>query len=398
MNLPNWRVLPLLVLLNCIGLSSLFSQSVVINEVMVDGGTCDGSCNPNVAEWIELYNSGSTVIDLGCWAMTDGDFAITFPAGTSIPPSGYLTIGGAANEASAPDLNWGTCGCANYYGTGGLGTLTNGGEQIALFDDTGAWVDGIFWSGGQGLPSLGNSAPPMGGCAGQSLDLPASSDSNWESHPTDGGNDCTLARVFDGGSSWEVRCTTAKSFGASNGTVLPAIFAKELTAESNGLDVELSWSTLSEIDFNRFEVERKLMDEASFVTLANLPGLGLDEGQDYSFVDLGLMPGRYVYRLKMVDMDGGLSYSKVETANVGDAYQLPPSLYPNPSQGSVFIDLTDFDQVDFRLFDLAGKPVFQEVLSGRTVQSLPLEDLPTGLYFYQVKVEAKQFSGKLILR
>lgn len=393
-----WRFSSLLLFLTSIGLGSVSGQCIVINEIMVDGASCDGSCNPNVAEWVELYNPCSTTVNLDCWAMTDGDFALTFPPGTSIPPNSYLTIGGAANEATAPDLNWGTCGCVNYYGTGGLGTFTNGGEQIALFDATGAWVDGLFWSGGQGLPAVGNSAPPMGSCTGQSVTLPASSDPNWESHSTDGGNDCTLARVFDGSGSWEVRCTTGKSFGASNGTVLPAVFAKELEAIAQDQDVALSWSTAEEIDFNRFEVERKLIEASSFKRITLLPGLGQTGGNDYHFTDQGLALGRYLYRLKLVDLDGGITYSNVATAAIGDAFKTAPSLYPNPSEGQFSIDLQDFETVQFQLVDLTGKMVWQDDLAGKTVQQLTLDHLPKGLYYYLIADGNLQFTGKLMLQ
>jgi hypothetical protein len=67
---------------------------VVINEVMANAaGGFDGASSPNTAEWVELYNTCNSTIDLSCWVMTDGDFTVTFPAGTTIGPYGFLTIG-----------------------------------------------------------------------------------------------------------------------------------------------------------------------------------------------------------------------------------------------------------------------------------------------------------------
>src|SRR5262245_23391611 len=57
---------------------------VVISEIMYDpGGPVDNG------EWIELYNTGSTSIDIGGWQVGDSpsnQFATAFPSGTIIQP------------------------------------------------------------------------------------------------------------------------------------------------------------------------------------------------------------------------------------------------------------------------------------------------------------------------
>lgn len=111
---------------------------------MIDGTTCDDSCNPNTAEWVELYNTCPYPVDISCWVLCDGDWAMTFPPGTVVGANDWLTIGGAANESFSPDIDWGTPGLSNYYGSGGLGTFTNSGEQVALFDASGVFIDGVI--------------------------------------------------------------------------------------------------------------------------------------------------------------------------------------------------------------------------------------------------------------
>ncbi|MFN5294655.1 MAG: hypothetical protein ACK5BL_03930, partial [Flavobacteriales bacterium] len=62
-----------------------FAQCLVINEIMINAaGDCDGSCAPESAEWIELYNTCATAVDASCFVLTDGDFAVTLPPGTFI--------------------------------------------------------------------------------------------------------------------------------------------------------------------------------------------------------------------------------------------------------------------------------------------------------------------------
>ena len=112
-------------------------QCIVINEIMVDGGTCDGSCNPNTSEWVELYNTCPYDVDISCYIICDGDWTYVIPEGTTLTANSHITIGGATNESTSPDLDWST---ANYSGTGGIGTFTNSAEQLALFDNTGTMI------------------------------------------------------------------------------------------------------------------------------------------------------------------------------------------------------------------------------------------------------------------
>src|SRR3954470_5668727 len=65
--------------------------NVVINEIHY---------NPDVktepAEFIELYNTGSSAVDVGGWTLDSG-VHFTIPAGTNMPAGSYLVI--AANPA-----------------------------------------------------------------------------------------------------------------------------------------------------------------------------------------------------------------------------------------------------------------------------------------------------------
>lgn len=78
-------------------------------------------------EFVELHNRGSTAAVVGGWKFTDG-ISFTLPAGTSIPPGGYLVV--ARDRSSLlkhhPDLS-----PANVVGDY-KGTLARGGETLTL--------------------------------------------------------------------------------------------------------------------------------------------------------------------------------------------------------------------------------------------------------------------------
>ncbi len=156
------------------GLSQLMtSQCVVINEVLINAsGECDGNCVPNTAEWLELYNTCDSPVNIGCYVITDGDFSITFPSGTTILPNGYLVVG-SSNSVAVVDVDWSSCNCTSGP-NGEVGIFTNGNEQIALANASGQIIDGIYWGNGQFSQTPSFTTDPLFGCASQTIQLSAS--------------------------------------------------------------------------------------------------------------------------------------------------------------------------------------------------------------------------------
>ncbi|MEM7383338.1 MAG: lamin tail domain-containing protein, partial [Verrucomicrobiota bacterium] len=71
-------------------------------------------------EWVELFNGGEESVDLVGWSLEDGA-RYEFPAGTTLPAGGYVVV---------DDLK---------------GTLSNGGERLALIDAGGNTVDEVMY-------------------------------------------------------------------------------------------------------------------------------------------------------------------------------------------------------------------------------------------------------------
>lgn len=188
---------------------TLAAQCIVINEVMINGpGSNDGQNSPNTEEWIELYNTCTSPIDIGCYVLTDGDYGVTIPSGTILQPGAYFTIG-SINAGFDVDLDVANCGCA---GGTNVGVLTNGDEQMLLFDDTYNLADGVIWGAGQMPVNFYQVA--YAGCVGQNFNL--TTDDALEVLPTGGGQGCVLHRACDGSMDWEEDCTGGTP-GASNG-------------------------------------------------------------------------------------------------------------------------------------------------------------------------------------
>lgn len=173
--LKNWNVFVAFACINLMGLipGSSSAQCIIINEVLINAaGACDGSCVPNTAEWIELYNTCGNAVNIGCFVLTDGDFSVTLPANTTLAPGDYLVIG-SNNSGVNMDVNLSSCNCITGA-AGEIGIFTNGSEQIALANASGQIIDGIFWGNGQFNQTPNFTTDAMFGCGSHTITLSAS--------------------------------------------------------------------------------------------------------------------------------------------------------------------------------------------------------------------------------
>jgi hypothetical protein len=107
------------------------------------------------------------------------------------------------------------------------------------------------------------------------------------------------------------------------------------TGQWEGPNARLDWSTASELNNERFEIERSL-DQATWATIGTRPGSGTtSQTRNYAFVDADVPPGaRVFYRIRQVDLDGRSSVSNVVAL---DRTGAPTganavAIYPNPFQ------------------------------------------------------------------
>src|SRR5688572_29699664 len=125
----------LFTLLVCLSPLLAKAQTIIINELMYD--TASHGTNE---EWIELYNAGTTTVNLAGWKFTKG---VDFTFGSFIMPAGTYAVV-AANRAlfnSAHPTVDGDILTGNW-----VGTLANGGEALSLEDAAGNTIDEITYA------------------------------------------------------------------------------------------------------------------------------------------------------------------------------------------------------------------------------------------------------------
>ncbi len=107
-------------------------------------------------------------------------------------------------------------------------------------------------------------------------------------------------------------------------------------------EVELTWATASEENFDYFALERST-DGQHFKEIAQIQGMGDSfTRQDYRFTDEFPMQGRAYYRLRSVDFDG---YTEVFDYVMVEVKGVPADLqvYPNPVTNGAFSIKTNFE-------------------------------------------------------
>lgn len=139
-----------------------------INEFMASNNSAVMDPFGEYDDWVEIYNAGSTVVDLAGYSLSDDlsnptKYVIPATQGeTKIQPGGFLVIWCDSQTAQGP-LHAGF-------------NLSGGGESIGLFRSDQTAVDSLTYSAQQSDRSMGR--VPDGSSNWQSLTYPSPGASN----------------------------------------------------------------------------------------------------------------------------------------------------------------------------------------------------------------------------
>ena len=172
-------------------------------------------------------------------------------------------------------------------------------------------------------------------------------------------------------------------------------------------EVQLLWSTASELNNQGFEIERSINDPDDFVTIGFIDGKGSStEINYYSFTDRPQVSGvnQLHYRLKQIDFDGTFSYGNIVNIN----YDVPAEFvlsqnFPNPfnpsTRISYFVPTESF--VSIKVYDFLGRELKTLVNDFKATGSYEIEfdasNIPTGTYFYTMIADNYSSTKKMII-
>ena len=173
---------------------------------------------------------------------------------------------------------------------------------------------------------------------------------------------------------------------AWGGAVLPIIL-QEFTTSVNSNNINLHWTTASEINNSHFEIQRSI-DGHTWTAIGQVSGAGTTTtAHHYTFIDHNPALGYNYYRLKQVDFDGAYDYSEIVSAALRGSGSLTMS--PNPVNDILYLA----PGTEIRIFDQLGRMVFSTLVSGN---SIDISNLPSGLYIADLRNGSEQRTEQLI--
>ncbi|MEP1034132.1 FG-GAP-like repeat-containing protein [Ekhidna sp.] len=154
--------------------------------------------------------------------------------------------------------------------------------------------------------------------------------------------------------------------------------------------IRLEWVTASELNNDRFEIERSF-DGESFQTIGTVYGNGTTSDQiKYLFTDQNPAQGANYYRLVQYDYDGASENSATIIAFFEAKDELV--IFPNPISDRINLFLgSQFSRTDISITisDLSGKKVWEKVLKApESKLEISLDYLYPGIYSVQISNEA----------
>ena len=152
--------------------------------------------------------------------------------------------------------------------------------------------------------------------------------------------------------------------------------------------VLLRWTSLFEINSYKYVVQ-KSSDGRTFSDLGDLQAAGNSPHTiNYSFTDRQVMNGGAYYRLKLVDLDGSVDYTKIIYLNNGVASIGALSVFPNPFRSEVQlkgVTASDVNSKNIKIYNAMGSEVNYRVVGGNSIAIDP--SLPRGVYILRLKGE-----------
>lgn len=162
--------------------------------------------------------------------------------------------------------------------------------------------------------------------------------------------------------------------------------------------VMLNWQLAAGVNLKELVVERS-PDGVSYSPILQIPAPAY---APQTTIDEHPLPGANYYRLKLMNNEGAVvAYSAVCPVNVPETVPVSANIYPNPVQNKQFaldaLGLSN-DTYDLRFFDMSGRLVFSQELSGAPVfkQTINLPgSLAGGMYILRL---ADKYGNKVLVR
>jgi len=169
--------------------------------------------------------------------------------------------------------------------------------------------------------------------------------------------------------------------------VLPITFVS-FGATKKQTSVLLNWQTASEQDNLYFGIEKSANGNNNFKEIGKVYSKGnSNQLQHYSFEDFSPFNGNNFYRLKQLDKDGHITYSRTVVVDFSKVTNI--KIYPNPVQDILTLEgLSANIKTTISIIDMQGS-ILARTTTANSTYGWNIKQLPKGIYFVKTETGKK---------
>lgn len=187
-------------------------------------------------------------------------------------------------------------------------------------------------------------------------------------------------------------CTGPPEF--CGGVILP-IRLLEFNADVAGDEVNVEWSTATEVNVDYITVQRSV-DGHTFTDIGKVKAFGNSNTvRHYSLTDREPVIGNLYYRLHSVDFDGKEEFSRVIAVRYLSSNAV--QVFPNPAgkQVNIQLNFVPAEQTTHVITDLYGRTITQ-FTTHKQRETLQVPDIKPGVYFLKTKSGKDIFLNRIV--
>jgi len=176
----------------------------------------------------------------------------------------------------------------------------------------------------------------------------------------------------------------------NNPSPLPVVLDK-FSAECNGSNVEISWTTTSEINNDYFSIQ-KSDDSFMWNEIGTVQGAGNSNSLlNYSFTYSGNRSAVSYYRIVQYDYNGDYEVFPATSLYCENKTEASWTAFPNPNNGNFQVVINADSQTDngnLQIIDMAGKQVYTKpfnMVGGSANITLDAQGLAHGAYIVKIQ-------------
>ena len=319
-------------------------------------------------EYLEIYNSGSDVCMLtnatlrkcnssgtvqASWAFNSDLSSLGY---IKVPPGGFLIIARGATSKASFESEWGALSSSTYFNRGTTGMSFGSSTQ---------WRWQLVYDDGSKATQIVDDTDGLVG--GDGNDSKQNDDGTWTTTNN---------------------LTNSNPGSLSGDDNLPVVLIGFKAVKDNDNDkVKINWQTASEINNDYFVVESSV-NGADFEPIARIQGAGNSNTViSYEYNDIRNITDIVYYRLKQVDFDGRISYSKIISVDIDAAGININKVYI--TGGNIVIDFAGSNNSNYKIevVSVEGKIIHScdlQKSGSQSVYKIRMDKILKGVYFIRI--------------